>query len=309
MSSRPRKIPSYRPTGQAVVRLDGHDHYLGKHGTEASQEAYDRLIAEWLVTGQHRATARTPAGPEAPVAITITAMIKAFRNFATRHYRGPDGEPTRELDNMRVALRPLRKLYGSTLAQDFSPLKLRAVQEEMVRSGLCRTAINDRVRRVRRAFRWAVSVELIPVSVVQALATVAPLQRGRCEAPEDPGVRPVDWADVDATLPHLPRPVRAMVELMRLTSCRAEDVVAVRGCDLTTSGEVWTYRLPTHKNSWRGQERVIYLGQQAQAVIRPFLRTDLQAYLFSPREALEEHHARRREERKTKRTPSARLLQ
>src|SRR5262249_42529817 len=134
--------------------------------------------------------------------------------------------------------------------------------------------------------------------------TVAPLQRGRCDAPEGPGVKPVDWADVDLTLPHLPRPVRAMVELMRLTNCRAEDVVAVRGCDLTTSGEGWTFTPPTHKNSWRGHEHVIHLGKQAQAVIRPFLRTDLQAYLFSPREALDEHHARRREERKTKRTPS-----
>jgi len=45
MSTRPRKVPAYRlhkPTGQAVVRLDGRDFYLGKHGTEASQERYRR---------------------------------------------------------------------------------------------------------------------------------------------------------------------------------------------------------------------------------------------------------------------------
>jgi hypothetical protein len=35
------------------------------------------------------------------------------------------------------------------------------------------------------------------------------------------------------------------------------------------------------------------LGPQAQEVIRPFLQRDLQAYLFSPRPGLEEHHARR----------------
>src|SRR5207237_10559882 len=128
-------------------------------------------------------------------------------NFAERHYRGPDGKPTREVDNLRVALKPVRKLYGSTLARDFSPLKLRAVQEDMVRSGLSRTVINDRVRRIRRALKWATSVDLLPVTVVQALATVAPLQRGRCNAPESPGVKPVDWGVVDATLPHLPRQV------------------------------------------------------------------------------------------------------
>jgi hypothetical protein len=40
-----RKPPAYRlhkPTGQAVVRIAGRDFYLGKHGTDASHEAYRR---------------------------------------------------------------------------------------------------------------------------------------------------------------------------------------------------------------------------------------------------------------------------
>ena len=54
MTMKTRKIPSYRlrkPTGQAVVRLDGHDYYLGKQSTEESYEAYRRKIAEWLTFG------------------------------------------------------------------------------------------------------------------------------------------------------------------------------------------------------------------------------------------------------------------
>ena len=49
-----RAIPAYRlhkPTGQAVVRLDGRDHYLGRHGTEANRQAYRRTIADWLAAG------------------------------------------------------------------------------------------------------------------------------------------------------------------------------------------------------------------------------------------------------------------
>ena len=95
-----------------------------------------------------------------------------------------------------------------------------------------------------------------------------------------------------------------MVNLMRFSNCRAQDVVAMRGCELTIQEGVWTYCPETHKNSWRGQDRVIYLGPQAQEIIRPFLNTDLQAYLFSPRTAVEEHNAKRRVQRKTKRTPS-----
>ena len=50
------KPPAYRlhkPTGRAVVRLNGHDHYLGKHNTPESRAEYDRLIAEWLTSGRH----------------------------------------------------------------------------------------------------------------------------------------------------------------------------------------------------------------------------------------------------------------
>jgi integrase len=147
------------------------------------------------------------------------------------------------------------------------------------------------------------------VSVVQALETVPALKKGRCSARESAGVRPVDWAHVEAALPHLPRPVAAMIQVMRHSNCRAEDVVIMRGCDLRMDGDVWTFRPATHKNQWREEEsevhkRVIHLGPRAQEVIRPFLRPELEAYLFSPRDALEEHHARRRQQRKTKRTPS-----
>lgn len=50
-SDRVRKAPRYRlhrPSGQAVVTLDGKDRYLGRHGTPASQRKYWRLLLKWL---------------------------------------------------------------------------------------------------------------------------------------------------------------------------------------------------------------------------------------------------------------------
>ena len=233
----------------------------------------------------------------------------SFWERAQRHYRYPDGRPTRELDNLRDALRPLRRLYGHTQARDFGPLALRAVQQEMERAGLCRTVINDRIKRTRRAFRWAVSVELIPPSVVQALETVLPLRRGRCDARESAGVGPVRWEDVVAILPYLPRQVSAMVQVMRYSNCRAEDIVTMRGCDLTMKGNTWEYRPTSHKNAWREDDspihkRIVYLGPCCQQVISPFLKPDLQAYLFSPRESRGEYQNLRALQRQSKKTPS-----
>src|SRR5262249_28593571 len=48
------RIPSYRlhkPTGKAVVTLNGKDVYLGPYGSPESKAEYRRRIAEWSASG------------------------------------------------------------------------------------------------------------------------------------------------------------------------------------------------------------------------------------------------------------------
>jgi hypothetical protein len=49
----------------------------------------------------------------------------------------------------------------------------------------------------------------------------------------------------------------------------ASEACAMRGCDIDTTGKLWLYRPESHKNEHREQERVIYLGPQAQAIAWP----------------------------------------
>jgi integrase len=308
MTTKHRKIPSYRlhkPTGQAVVRLDGRDHYLGRHGTEASHEAYRRTIAEWL---SRSASVTAPASARSDqLDLTVNELILAFwTRFAEGHYRRPDGTPTGELDNYRDSLRPLRRLYGSTPARDFGPLALKAVRQTMIDAGLARTTINQRIGRIVRLFKWAVENELVPPAVHQALGAVRGLQKGRSAAREPKPVRPAPEAGVEAVRPHVARQVWAMIELQRLTGMRPGEVCRMRGSDLDTSGPVWTYTPAVQKTEHHELERTIYLGPRAQAVLRPWLRPDASAYLFSPREAVEERLAERRRRRRTPMTPSQR---
>jgi hypothetical protein len=56
---RQKKRPActfHRPTGQARVRIDGKDHWLGKHDSPESRQKYDDLIdyAEGGQVGQRR---------------------------------------------------------------------------------------------------------------------------------------------------------------------------------------------------------------------------------------------------------------
>ena len=70
-------------------------------------------------------------------------------------------------------MQPLEKLYGSTLAKDFSPKALKAVRQSMIDSGLARKTINQRIGRIIHVFKWAVSEEMVPPSVYQALKRLA----------------------------------------------------------------------------------------------------------------------------------------
>lgn len=311
MARTPRGTPpSYRrhSSGQACVTvrdLSGRrrEILLGKWDSPESKTEYSRVIAE--MAANQGGVVRQRQDHVGPDDLTVNALILAFWKHAEGHYGKPRSKSsTTELENLRDALRPLRALYGRSKVKDFGPLALRTVREKMIEERLSRTTINARVNRIRRVFRWAVSIELIPPSVIQALESVPGLQRGRSKAKESSGVAAVPVEDVQKTLPFLPRPIAAMVQIQLLTGGRTEEVLSMRGREVTPGVPNWEYRPGWHKNDWRDQQRVIPLGPRAQAILKDFLRPDPEMYLFSPKEVVEAIHERRRQSRKSKPTPS-----
>jgi hypothetical protein len=64
----------------------------------------------------------------------------------------------------------LKTFYGHTKAVEFGPRALKAVRHRMMKRGNVRTTIDKNIGRIKNVFRWAVSEELIPPAVHQALA-------------------------------------------------------------------------------------------------------------------------------------------
>ncbi len=304
MHAQVSRLPSYRhhkPTGLAVVSIGGRDVYLGKHESPESRAEYDRIIAEWLATGRRPMVADSASGAD----LSVNEMLLAYVRHADTYYV-KNGKPTTEPVNIGLALRPLRQLYGHTLAREFGPLRLKTVRQAFMDSGLCRSEINKRVRHVLRAFKWAVGEEMVPPSLHHGLKAVPGLRRGRADVRESEPVKPVPDAFVDAIRPHVSRQVWTMVELQRLSGMRPGEVCSMRTIDVDTSGRIWIYTPESHKTEHHGRERRIYLGPKAQEILRPWLRPELTAYLFSPAEAEAERRAVQRENRKTRVQPSQR---
>jgi hypothetical protein len=188
----PRKPsqPSYRhhkARDCAVVTIDGRNHYLGPWQSPESHEKYAALIAEWKRNGD---TLPTPAADiaDGPAPLTVSDLILAYFKFAQTHYV-KYGEPTSEQGCIKQALRPARRLYGSTPAAEFGPRALKNVRQAMIEAKRARKSINKDVHRIRRMFRWAVEEELIAPDIYQKLRAVAPLAKGKTTARETPGAR------------------------------------------------------------------------------------------------------------------------
>jgi integrase len=130
-------------------------------------------------------------------------------------------------------------------------------------------------------------MELIPATVLVGLQSLPGLRRGRTTAPDRSRIRPIPQAHVEVVLPYLAPTIAAMVMLQELTGMRPDEIVQMMGCDLTMSGSSWEYRPEHHKLEHRDIEPVIMIGPKAQSILKQWLRTDTQAYLFSPKESLE----------------------
>jgi hypothetical protein len=129
-------VPSLRrhpPSKQGVVRLNGKDHYLGRWPDDCPEpppdvrSKYDQVIADWLARGRLLSGQELSSGCPAE-GLTVSTLILAYWPAVQEYYRHPDGRPTQEVDNIRLALRRLRKLYGKTpaseLVKDLTPFTI-----------------------------------------------------------------------------------------------------------------------------------------------------------------------------------------
>ena len=151
-----RRTPSYRKRkgyDQALVTLTDavtrkrRDYWLGPHGTAESRERYYRVVAEWEASGR-----RLPPPPDAPVCRgdqpTVTEVIRGYWSWAKTYYCNSE-----EVPHIIYSFRPLKELYSNLPAAEFGPVKLKAVRQKMIESGICRTEINKRIGRVKRLFK------------------------------------------------------------------------------------------------------------------------------------------------------------
>lgn len=284
-------------SGQARIKIRGKAIYLGPFGSPASKAKYHRIIAEQCALGG----ATSPAdGHSNSNGSTVSELLAAFWQWATLRYV-KNGRPTSEIQLFEMALAPVESLYSDTLANAFGPLALMACRNELLKAGYCRNKINEHVGRIRRVWKWGVSREMVRTEVWMALRAVEGLRKG--EAIDRPKVTVVNPDHIAAIEAFVLPPIWAMVQLQLWTGMRPGEATQMRTCDISAnSAELpasvadlcWVYRPQSHKTEHHERSRLILLGPQAQEVLRTWMQPEKpEAFMFSPKEAVEYSHAKR----------------
>ena len=221
------------------------------------------------------------------IAVTnIASLIAAYLKHCDEYYLDENGKPTKEVQEVRYTLKPMTEVFAALGVEDFGPLRLIEVRDRMIGLDWSRKMINQRVGRIKRMFKWAVSRQLISPVVYHGLMTVEGLKRGRSAAKETPKRRPVKEKYVHAILAHTTPVVAAMIELNMLTGMRPGELVIMRPADIDRSDKaVWHYFPEKHKNQYRNIDRVISIGPRGQELLRPYMLRPETAFCFSPAES------------------------
>jgi integrase len=289
----------HKPSGRGYVRLCGQMIYTGVYGSREADREYERWLTEWLANG------RLLPGEATGNGIRVDKLVALYWAHGETYYCR-DGVPTKEMDNIRLAVRPLVELYGNMPVAEFSPKKLKALRERLIEQGLARSTVNARSSIIQRLFDWGAEEEFVSGTVAASLRAVKSLRKNRSRARETQPVRPVPEADFRAVLPHLPREVAAMAELQWLTGMRPGEVTQMRWRDIEKpkGALVWIYRPEHHKTEHHGKVREIPIGPKGKVLLEKFRKLDPMAAIFSPKNAEVGTRVRKRAARKSKITPS-----
>lgn len=266
--------PKYRrhtTRNLGFVEFNGKRHYMpGAYKSPESLDAYRKFL---------RTNLPSVPLPAPSSAVLVGDIVLRFEKWAEENY--PPGSRS-EYGNCHAAF---GQLLGAELvlpASDFGPLCLKTMMGRMAKAKATRTYINAVAARIKRAFKWAVSEELIQPNIYYALATVQGIRKGRTTAIEPKPKAVVSLDEVAPVLSELSPTVRSMVLLQWFTGARSQSICGARVSQFNRDVQPWEWR-PFHKTR-NTHDVTLYVGPQAQQFIATFFDgLEPGDFLFEPR--------------------------
>lgn len=259
-------------SGQWMVKLGGKCHYLGTDKAAATLQ-YRDLIVEFY--GPSKVLpALDPDG------ITVAELMSRFVEAVLAEC-SPRWRENKRCVYKQVN-RHLVEHYGSLPAEDFGPKAYKAVRVLMAsEKGRSYTYINMLCTRLKAAWRWGVSEELVSESSYRRLLTVPDLEPGSLGLADGKEVLPVKKALYESTLPYLTDACADFLRLLWITGARPKELIDLTPAELEKDDRHWVYRPKHHKTRKKNKLRAIVFGAESEAILKKYWPRKVQERFFA----------------------------
>ncbi|GAB4544980.1 MAG: hypothetical protein Tsb0013_02500 [Phycisphaerales bacterium] len=200
-----------------------------------------------------------------PHPMTLLDLSDIYINHCHTEYIKPSGRQTRHAANVRSALRHLPHVHADPPNLD----ELRHWIKRMIRSGLSRRTINDRVSILKTLYRWSALNQLVSPSAAATVQLITGVRPGR---PGDLPPRerhPPPDEHVIATISHLPHPLKRAVLVQRLTGMRSTEMLIMHRDNLNDFGGALVYTPREHKTQHHGHTRNVPIPESIRHLVTP----------------------------------------
>lgn len=254
-----KHIPKYghhKASDQAIVFINKKAHYLGKHNSKESIEKYNRLVSRYLAGVMH-------PDKEFVIAYLCESFIKhAFPDYSKR-----------EQSKFKSCIKQLCKNYINCNVDEFKPIDLEIVRNQMIDEGWTRQYINEMVRRIKVIFKHGVRHEIANVNTWKALDSITHIKAGKTSAREYRDIQPADMNLVNQVMNIATQSIKSMIRVQLLTGMRPIEICDMKWLELSSVRDVMIYKPESHKTMHHGLSRTIYICNDAEQIIESQPRT------------------------------------
>lgn len=283
-SSGNRKRVYFPGPGRSNESLNAYRKWINSNCSASALVEYEKNIAER--------------------GLTVADLCARFALHAQNYYQ-KHGRSTGGAEKYALAIRPLLELAHDQLADSITPIHLDQIESDMIRGGLCRTTINMRLDEIKNIFKWGAGKMIVKLETWQLLAIRPRLKKWRSAAKESKHVTPASDHNINIACLYLSSVLADAVGVIRFTGMRAGEALNMSWDQIDQSGVVWIYTPHEHKTEHWDIIRKIPIGRRAQAILEKYRNRQENSPIFSPKEAVTEHDARRAEKLKSgKRSPA-----
>lgn len=258
----PPPVKLHKASNRDYVLYKNVQHYLGPAGSAESRRNYAALLQRLAGADPNVTAAPEPAG---------LAVAEVFARWLAEE--APKLANAHEADCVGYAFGPALRLFARTPAADFDAGLLEEARDDMVvREGWAPCTVRHACSRVRRVWRWAERKRLVPRGSWANLRTLPPLPPHDARFRSRPEPRKAfSREEVEKALAFCVPPLAAALTFQFWTGCRSQDARRLKPGQIDRSGDVWGYRPPQHKGTWRGAGREVMIGPRCQEALVPWL--------------------------------------